>query len=333
MTRTVAIECAGHPREMGEDQGRSVGAEVRALLQRVGPFAGRRSLPARAASLVSSRLPSLCPYASGRVRGGGAGRELIRHFTHMSERIDGLARAAGRPVDDVPALQLRAARGDPACAPAPGELCMALGFDGAGSARLEAVLPACVSGSDAWVLRRSRPEVGFRSLELTLPWLVSGLAGVNESGLCAGIVCAAGDEGACGAAAPAILLVQECLQRFEQIEGALDWCLERPTCGNATILLGDSRGQLAAVRVESEERRALPVRQGLLIVGGDVVEVEARAEIRGEGGSREESDIAAALDRFRAARKGDSTRIRCDTSSCRLALSSAKGERSELALS
>jgi len=33
------------------------------------------------------------------------------------------------------------------------------------------------------IVRRSRPESGFRSIELTQPWRIAPLAGVNEAGL------------------------------------------------------------------------------------------------------------------------------------------------------
>ena len=39
-----------------------------------------------------------------------------------------------------------------------------------------------------WVLRRSRPEVGFASVEVTLPWLATAIAGINEGGVAVAMV-------------------------------------------------------------------------------------------------------------------------------------------------
>ena len=236
------IECAGHPRDMGLEQGLACRSDIRERLERA-------RLP-----LVRSRAVSLRPYVTGRGRGGGRGRELVRHYTHLSERIDGLARGACVPVDAVLDLHLRAAAGD--------EIAGGLGADavalagrqvlGASGALLMRGLPEVVGPGSAWVVRRSRPEVGFASLEVTLPWLVSSVAGVNAVGLC--VAMASIPKSIPGSAPPSLLLVQECLQRFEGIEGALDWCLERPASGDITLLLADASGALASIEQRGRER-------------------------------------------------------------------------------
>jgi hypothetical protein len=95
--------------------------------------------------------------------------------------------------------------------------------------------------------------VGFASLEVTLPWLVSSVAGVNSAGLCA--VLASIPRSIPGTDPPSLLLVQECLQRFEGIEGALDWCLQRPASGDLSLLLADASGALASIELRGRERR------------------------------------------------------------------------------
>lgn len=217
------IECAGHPRDMGFAQGRALSDAIRAEVGRAG-LATRRS-----------RWPSLRPLVAGPLRGGGAGRELFRHFAHQAERLEGLAQASDLPLDSLLELQLRM-RG-----PAAG----------------------------AFVVRESRPVVGFRSLELACPWLVPALAGVNAAGLA--VVAEwlesgreaeeVGDDRARGrdpheGDAPPLLLVQDCLARFENVAGAVDWCGKRPVEGELVLHFLDASGAGARVVVSGRERRA-----------------------------------------------------------------------------
>lgn len=216
------IECAGHPRDMGFAQGQALRDAIRAEVERAG-LAARRS-----------RWPSLRPLVAGPLRGRGAGRELFRHFAHQAERLEGLALAADLPLDSLLELQLRMR------APA----------------------------ASAFVVRESRPVVGFRSLELACAWLVPAVAGVNAAGL--GVVAewpaqgpetgSAGGDRSSGRApregdAPPLLLVQDCLARFENVAGALDWCGKRPVEGELVLRFLDASGAGARVVVAGRERR------------------------------------------------------------------------------
>ena len=218
---SAAIECAGHPRDMGIAQGRALREIIRAEVARAG-------LPTH-----RSRWPSLFPVVAGPLRGRGPGREFFRHFAHQAERLEGLAQASYLPLDSLVELQLRLElRG------------------GAGGE---------VGREPGWIVRESRPVVGFRSLELTLAWLVPAVAGVNEAGLA---VLATLWDGPASARlpgregdAPPLLLVQDCLTRFENLAGALDWCRKRPVEGEQTIYFGDASGARATVEIRGRERR------------------------------------------------------------------------------
>ena len=107
-----------------------------------------------------------------------------------------------------------------------------------------------------WTLRTSRPEVGFRSVEVVLPWLAGAAAGVNAAGIAAlvGLPGVPAIDRGLGAP-PAWLLVQECLQRFDGLDAALDWCLRRPASGECSILLADGAGEIAVVDFTSEGRQ------------------------------------------------------------------------------
>lgn len=265
-----SIECAGHPRDMGLAQGEALGAAIRAECKAAG-------LPLR-----RSRLPTLTPLVSGAVRGRGAGREFMRHFAHQAERLEGLARAADVPVDSVIELHLRVRAGG-----AEGGLLSrrsslrAYEVDGTTTekhTRFERSLPKPGPDEGGWVVRESQPVVGFRSVEVGLPWLVSGVAGVNETGLVAIAGPILWAKAGVGCAAPSALLVQECLQRFEDLAGALDWCEKRPVEGEQSIVLGDASGAVATV-ISSRSDRRISLGEGeLYLEGGEPSERGSASE-------------------------------------------------------
>jgi hypothetical protein len=114
-------------------------------------------------------------------------------------------------------------------------------------------------------LRRSQPENGYRSLEIGIPWRVPALAGVNQHGLAvaaSGVASSSASLSSC--AAPAALLVQDCLQRFDGVDKALEWCERRPAAGNTSILLADADGALARIDLEGARRRVHREMDGIL---------------------------------------------------------------------
>ena len=291
----TTIECAGNPRDMGMSQGAAARTAIRAEIARAG-LAGKRS-----------RTPTLAALAVGPVRGQGAGREFFRHFAHQAERLEGLAYAADVPVDSVLDLHLRVRAGG-----ALGGLLSRRttlrtrsingsgsrtgseqgtakatenGVPGAGNgegkrALLERSLPHRLDEEAGWIVRESRPEVGFRSIEIGLPWLVSAVAGVNEGGLA--VVAGPLLWGTPGRAGwpPPLLLVQECLQRFEDLEGALDWCQKRPVEGEQSFVLADASGAVATVIANGRTRRITQGDGELYLEGGEPPEPD------GEGADR-----------------------------------------------
>ena len=265
------IECAGHPRDMGLGQGGAARAAVRAACEAAG------------LSVTRSRWPSLAPLNQGPVRGRGAGRELFRHFAHQAERLEGLARAAGVPMDSVLALHLQAGRGGSEAGLLARRASLRARFesrpgpdaeDHSGPSKqiqLERTLPLAAAGEANWLVRESRPAVGFWSVEVGLPWLVPGVAGINEAGLSVMASPMLWGEGVDPSAAPSQVLVQECLQRFEDLGGALDWCEKRPVCGEQSFVLADASGALATVLSSGQERRIQQGEGELFLEGGEPV--------------------------------------------------------------
>ena len=273
----TSIECAGHPRDMGLAQGGAFAASIRAACELAGLSVRRR------------RWPTLAPLASGPVRGSGAARELHRHFAHLAERLEGLARAAGVPADSVLALHLQMREGGVAGGLLSRRTCLRTRSSGESSSGkqilLERTLPVAEPGEAGWMLRESRPVVGFRSIEVGLPWLVPGVAGINEAGLAvmAGPILW-GSAGHAGAP-PSALLVQECLQRFEDLGGALDWCRKRPVEGEQSVVLADASGSVATVISNGRDRRIQEGEGELYLEGGELsVSAEREAESKPQPG-------------------------------------------------
>jgi hypothetical protein len=226
------VECAGAPRDLGLDQGVACGPALRA----------------RAAA------------AAARAADPRVERDLWRHFPHLAERSAGLARGArvGRRSPVIP-LERELRGADAASAGG-----LALGIDPARSGGAALLVRGFEPGAARELcLRRSRPDHGFASLEVTLAWLVASLAGVNEAGLAATAVSLPCSEpGPC--AAPALLLVQDCLARFDSTEKAVEWCLRRPAGGRVSLLFADAHGAQLGVLVDGAGRRVLAPEDGLL---------------------------------------------------------------------
>jgi hypothetical protein len=249
---TRAVACEGAPRDLGRDQGRACAEWLRA---------GFASLPL--ARRLRLRL------GVGAAAAGGVRRELRRHFPRQAETLAGIAGAAG-----VPAAWLEACLETEGEAREP-ELAIAALREG-GQARVLRRL------AGEWILRRSQPEGGYRSVEITRPWLAHALLGVNEAGLAAAVVTTAGPRARGGL--PSAPLIQDCLQRFAALEAALEWCLARPAERDAALILADAHGEIAAVEIAASGRRVLRPVDGWLAVGGSPA---ARAELAGqrEGGA------------------------------------------------
>jgi hypothetical protein len=305
----TTIECAGHPRDMGLAQGSALGSAIRAEVARAG-LAVRRS-----------RLPSLRSLTVGPVRGRGAGRELFRHFAHQAERLEGMARRADVPLDSLLELHLRLraggvqagllARRSTLCArnaredgakrtvherplPIAKRTVHERPLPIAKRTVLERSLPAANGDEVGWIVRESRPAVGFRSIEITLPWLVSAVAGVNEGGLAVAAGPMLWGAAGLGGWAPSVLLVQECLQRFEDLGGALDWCRKRPVEGEQSFVLADASGATATVLATGRERSVQAGEGELYLEGGELpAEPAARGASSGAGRVRLDPGRAA----------------------------------------
>ena len=236
----MTIECAGAPRDVGFDQGRACAAQLRLEFDRHSRWE-RLRLRAGQGDPHTVRVAL----------------DLLRHFPHQAEALEGLARGAR-----VPRVWLASRLAHELGGASLPEASEAVGAAVRGSQSAEGSLLARSVATESFA-RRVRPDGGFGSVELTTSWLTSALAGVNERGLA--LVCVPGSSESVGCAAPAVLLIRDCLQQFDSLEAGIAWCTDRPVGGRATLLLADSHGEMAAVELDGDARRVRRPANGLWV--------------------------------------------------------------------
>ena len=252
---TPLLRCAGAPRDLGLDQGRAARDAIRADARAHG-FPAAATLFERVQALRGADAP------------GALARDLARHFPHLAERAAGLAAGAGvaqAAFLDALARELEGETSD-------GLHCEA----GAASHALELRIaePWPLTG---FVVRRCAPDGGYANLSFTRPAHVGSLAGVNEHGL-AGVavpIAAPAPDERC--VAPGILLLDQCIERLDRVDKALEWCEHRPGGGRARLFFCDATGASAAIDIEGEKRH----RRSATPAGGAglVVRVDPRARV------------------------------------------------------
>jgi hypothetical protein len=246
MSPRPALVCSGAPRDLGLDQGLRFREVIRAEVERH----PRGKSKSRLLSFGLARDPEIAR----------AARDATRFYPHMAERAEGIARGARVSPGDLAALLAGESRQGQETLVGVRSEAWPAGVSIALSTRREAPL----------FVRSSRPENGYRSLEIAIPWRVPALAGVNQHGLAvaaSGLSPASGSPSSC--AAPAAFLVQDCLQRFDGVDKALEWCERRPAGGCASILLADAEGLLARIDLQDERRQVHREMDGILLGAGE----------------------------------------------------------------
>jgi len=221
------------------------------------------------------------------LRGRGAGqdarriaRDLERFFPHHAERMQGISLGARVPEAALAAELAALLAGDAGLAVAAGGL----------------VGRSIAAAPPALVLRASAPDNDYRSLELAPAGSPAAWIGVNEHGLAAtATALPAAEASLAGCAAPAQLLVQDVLQRFDSVEKAADWALRRPAGGHASLLLADASGRVGAVEIDGRTRRILGAGEGALVGLGPAPVLAALEKALAEAGALEAAALARLL--------------------------------------
>jgi hypothetical protein len=254
MSSHPGLVCSGAPRDLGLDQGLHFREVIRAEVER--RPRGKR------------RLRLLGRLVGRDLEAARSARSTARFYPHMAERAEGLARGARMKKAEVAAVPASECRGER-------ETLIGVTSKSDGP---KALIAFSAEREAPLFLRHSQPENGYRSLEIAIPWRVPALAGVNEHGLAvaASGVSSSASLSTC-TAAPA-LLVQDCLQRFDGTDKAIEWCERRPAWGSASILLADADGILARVDLQGELRRVHRGSDGTALCAGEPARVASVEE-------------------------------------------------------
>lgn len=239
------VSCEGAPRDLGLDQGRACRDAIRADARALGWEGSGRLARLRA-------QPGVRP-------GRALARDLSRHFPHHDERVAGLAAGAGLSRGAVLVLL------EEELADAP-LLAAGVAQAAAGTPRIVLRLRAPLPPTGL-VVREAHPDGGYPFLALTRPALVVALAGVNERGLAGAIdrleAPAARGAGRDRFSVSGALLLDQCLERLDSVEKALEWCERRPAGGRARLVFADAAGAAGALDLDGDTRtRCEPSAQG-----------------------------------------------------------------------
>lgn len=238
MRATLLVRCAGAPRDLGLDQGRACRDEIRADARAQGWVAGAGFLD-RLRALRHDDSPARAALA----------RDVTRHFPHLAERIAGLAAGAG--VADAALVDALLRELDKH---AGGALRCEGGAASVG-VELHIASPWPLTG---FVVRACTPDGGYPNLSFARPAHVGGLAGVNDRGLAGVAVPLAAPAPDERCTAPGLLLLDQCIERLDTVEKALDWCEHRPGGGRALLTFRDAAGDTAAIEIDGEKRHRRP---------------------------------------------------------------------------
>jgi hypothetical protein len=266
MRATPLLRCAGAPRDLGLDQGRGCRDEIRADARALG-FDAAVDLRTRLFALRRDDSPARAALA----------RDLARHFPHLAERAAGLAAGAG-----VAPAALFEALATELGASAPDALRCEGGLAG-DALELRVASPWPLTG---FVVRACTPDGGYPNLGFARPAHVAGLAGVNDRGLAGVAIPLAAPAHGERCVAPGLLLLDQCIERLDSVEKALDWCEHRPGGGRALLVFRDAAGASAAIEIDGEKRarREAPLAAG----AGLIVRVDPSSRalaIEGAGGA------------------------------------------------
>lgn len=244
------VVCSGSPWQMGRAQGAALAEAIRLA---------RKDL----AKLEPFRLtqPWWLPY--GLYRGLAERRvrrvlelPLRRDHPRGAERLSGIAAGAGLSLEAAILLNsfeafMSAAKDR--CAPSPGA-CSAVALRGSRTQNGEPVITRLFDYvklvQPYFMIRDTRPEGRYRSLDFTVAPLAGAVDGINEKGLAitynyAYVVDQSRPTG------PISLAISEALERCSTVEEAARLIASRPRWGGGLLMLADAQGDLASLELSS----------------------------------------------------------------------------------
>jgi hypothetical protein len=245
----IECRCAGDPHEMGFAQGQAIGPRIHAL---------RRSLP----DLEAFRLeqPWWLPFPMFlKLAEAKAAKLLVPALSQLNPgafaRLEGIAEGAGAPLNSLCLMNslealLSSVSGRTVASPV--AACSALAIRGARSFNGQPIIARNFDyiewAHPCQILRESRPQAGFRSLEFLMAPQAGAADGMNEKGLCITMNYAFVMDA--GTPAPLITMaIAEALACCATVAEALDLISRRTRWGAGMLMLADASGDIASLEL------------------------------------------------------------------------------------
>lgn len=253
---TIEVVCRGEPREMGLAQGESLKSKIsgartaledllafRAQQPRWLPFAAFRALAERRAErMLSSSLARVRPQMLDRIGGIAAGSRLAPRVLHLLNALEPFMATVRGRFEVQPGLCACSAVAVRGRRSATGEPIIARNFD-----YLPIVQPF-------FVMRESRPQRGWRSLQFTVAPLAGAVDGLNERGLCITYNYAYTIDQP-QEWAPLSMVIDEALATCETVTAAAKLIESRFRWGSGLLMLADAEGDIASLEVSNSRSR------------------------------------------------------------------------------
>lgn len=103
-----------------------------------------------------------------------------------------------------------------------------------------------------YLLRRSAPTAGLRSVELSVSVAPGAVSGINEAGL--STTCNYAHATDKSAPAPTItMLIAEALAAFQTVDEAVEFFQQTPRTGGGLLMLGDPSGDIASLEISNSQ--------------------------------------------------------------------------------
>lgn len=252
---SVDVVCRGSPHEMGFEQGLALRTQIR------GALASLRDLEAfRLESPAWLPFPLFRRLAERRVRKAWSG--LGKDHDGMSRKLDGLVAGSGLSRGSVWLLNalepLVATVEGKTVVPPPGA-CSAIAVRGTRSADGEPVIARNFDYlpliQPFYVIRDSRPQGGYRSLDFTIAALCGAVDGMNEHGLCVTYDYAYVRDRPTWSGTIS-MAVSTVLERCRTVAAAAELLETLPRWGGGILMLADASGDIASMEL-SNTRSAL----------------------------------------------------------------------------
>jgi len=261
-TGTVVLHrFSGCDHEIGAQQGRTLRAQIRALLEDV------RTLDA-----VKAMKPRLLPVflflAMARRRASKLlAEDIFEYYPRQAQRIKGIAEGAGLDLSTALFIQsLELLIGKPTFRI---QACTSLGFSAQKTSAKEAIVAKNFDylniAAPYNLTRETKPEGGYKTLGCTMPPLAGMIDGMNEHGLTVTYNLAYSTDRP-KHYAPLSLALQEMLETCKRADEAVEHITRAKRGGHdALLMIADAEGDVKAVEISSNHHAVREMTHGQII--------------------------------------------------------------------